>query len=179
MSSDDIGFPKPEKRPKKRRKGMSRSGFTRAMSKRRADFDRLYRWHVRPRYLIDLARRQGRLHRKDDDLPGDTPKVQLENLKWSEMPLCEVRAPDTECAAAGGTVAHQIHHKRGRGRRKVEPHLLVNTDHFAATCPECHEYLHAHPAWARENGWIISRHDKVSGSPEEPPQERGESLGAE
>jgi len=157
-------FPKPPKREKSKPKGLSRTGFNHETNARRSSFDWLYRHHVRPGYFLSVARAQGRLARSDEGIPGETAREKVENLKSSELPLCEVRAPGTECAAKGGHLGVQIHHKQGRGRRKKSPHRLVDTTNMALVCSECHDYIHGHSEWSRSEGWMISRHDKIEGS---------------
>jgi hypothetical protein len=44
--------------------------------------------------------------------------------------------------------ATQVHHKAGRGRNTNK------VDTFIATCHSCHTWIHAHPAEAREKGWL-------------------------
>lgn len=167
-------FPKPERKEKKR-KGLKRSGrlppvrkkgkrrFNKEQHDKRVRFEKLYRHTVRPRYLLDLARRQGRLKRPDEQIWGDTLREKLESLTRLEAPDCEVRAPGTDCEERAGR-ATQIHHKRGRGRRKHEPHLLIDTSLFAGACPECHEYIERNRKWSMREGWILSRHDKIDES---------------
>ncbi len=45
-----------------------------------------------------------------------------------------------------------VHHVRGRNI--PDPHNLLN---LKGLCREHHDFIHAHPAWARENGWMVSR----------------------
>lgn len=168
MSKDDgIGFPKPEPKKKSPRKGLrrgrSRSGFTTPQQRQREEHERLYRTVTRPKYLLDLARRQGRLSVPDDDLPGGTLAEKWSLLMGAEQPRCEIQAPGTECAELGGKPARQIHHRKGRDRRKSDPHLLNDTTYFVAVCGECHEHVESHRSWAYQNGWLLSRTRKDEG----------------
>lgn len=74
-------------------------------------------------------------------------KVRAEYLR--EHPCCEVGLP-----GCGGcdTRMLQIHHKKGR-----IGDLLTNKKYFLTVCYDCHIYIEAHPALARENGWSLSR----------------------
>lgn len=170
-------FPKPERKQKEKkdlkRTELKRTGslptvrkagkrrFSKEQHDKRVRFEKLYRSTVRPRYLLDLARRQGALTRPDEALEGDTPQEKLEALTQAERPRCEVRAPGTSCEKRP-SVASQIHHRKGRGRRKHEPHLLIDTAFFTGVCPDCHHHLEHNPAWARREGYTLSRHDKVT-----------------
>ena len=167
----EPAFPKPEPR-KKEPKGLKRTGslppvrkkgkrrFSKEQHDKRVRFEKLYRSTVRPRYLLDLARRQGRLTRLDDSLPGETQREKLEDLTPQEAPLCEVGAPGTSCREKA-RLATQIHHLKGRGRRKHEPHLLIDTAFFRGVCDECHDWIHHHPTEARREGYSLSRHDTI------------------
>jgi hypothetical protein len=44
------------------------------------------------------------------------------------------------------------HHLAGRGG--PDPHRL---DNLVGLCREHHDFVHAHPAWAYEHGWMRSR----------------------
>lgn len=165
MSDDneDQLFPKPQ-RKKKEAKGLQRGGplkrtpmkrkipsrpkFTTEQQKKRRAFEQTYRKVVRPKYLLDLARAQGRLTTPDDDLPGDTPQEKLALLPAGQQPLCEVD---------GVNLATQIHHKRGRQRRKDAPHLLLDTTYFMGVSPSAHEFIENNRALAYEKGWLIPR----------------------
>lgn len=48
--------------------------------------------------------------------------------------------------------ATSVHHVRGRGRFLLEPKTWL------AVCEPCHRYIHDHPAWAREQGFLQGRH---------------------
>lgn len=45
--------------------------------------------------------------------------------------------------------ATQLHHKKGRGIYLADP------SYFAALCSACHSFIHEHPNWARDAGWLI------------------------
>lgn len=61
-----------------------------------------------------------------------------------ELPLCE------RCDA---NVALHVHHMAGRDGEMVIDHNML-----AGLCPSCHEWVHANPKAATEEGWLISRH---------------------
>lgn len=48
--------------------------------------------------------------------------------------------------------ATSVHHVRGRGR------FLLDAKTWLAVCEPCHRYIHDHPAWAREQGFLQGRH---------------------
>jgi len=60
---------------------------------------------------------------------------------------CEIRA-NGKCEKRG----YHCHHKlmRSAGGRHEEDNLVL-------TCEPCHQYVHAHPNWSYENGWLIRR----------------------
>lgn len=170
---ENVAFPKPkprEKRPHRglkrsglkrsgRLRGRGRSGFTTPQQQERKQHEMLYRRTVRPKYLLDLARRQGRLKGDDDGLPGDDLRQKLVLLPTRSKPLCEVQAPGTGCEGKGGKVANQIHHRAGRGRRKSAPHLLTDTSKFVGICGECHDFCESNREWAYKHGWLERRND--------------------
>lgn len=166
--SDDIGFPKPEPKPKSKPKRLppvrkaGKRNFNAEQHEKRKQHEMLYRRVVRPQFLLDKAREQGRLRLPDDRLEGDTPQKRLRNLPFSQHPRCTVHAPGTGCTEASPNVATEVHHKAGRSRRKAEPHLLTDTTFFQETCPDCHRYIEANPEWASERGLKESRHDRVT-----------------
>ena len=45
--------------------------------------------------------------------------------------------------------ATDIHHTKGRTGE-----LYLNTSHWMGLCREHHRYIHDHPAWAREIGYL-------------------------
>lgn len=152
MADDDhTMFPKPTRRPKRKVK------FNREQARVRIGYERAYRRKARPGYLMNLAREQGRLTLADDEIEGDDLREKLSSLPYAMHPLCEVRAPGTECEARGGKVATSIHHKKGRMKQKHAPHLLTDDRFFCATCDDCHEHIERNRNWARENGWILRR----------------------
>lgn len=64
----------------------------------------------------------------------------LRKLHLQQNPNCEV------C----GEEATEIHHKNGRNGER-----LNDTEFFMSSCRGCHNYIHAHPQEARENGYLI------------------------
>jgi hypothetical protein len=156
---DDQAFPKPPKREKKKRKGLrpvrasGKQHYTTDQRARRKAEDTEYRRFTRPRYLLDLARSQGRLVRSEEALLGSSPQHKLATLRHDELPLCELALPETGCH--GERVAIHVHHRKGRG-----PYLNDPTTYVGA-CPGCHDYVEANRKWAREMGFIESRHEHV------------------
>lgn len=60
---------------------------------------------------------------------------------------CEIHAT----ARCQGRAEH-CHHKlmRSAGGKHTEDNLVL-------TCENCHRYVHEHPNWAYEHGWLIRR----------------------
>ena len=113
---DGIGFPKPKKADRERRKRLGQNDKTRSLK-------RLYRLLVRPAYLAGLAAGQERA--------GD-------------QPLCE------RCEK---NIALHVQHKAGR-----DGELVIDYTMIAGLCPDCHGWVHANPAAAMRDGWMVSRH---------------------
>lgn len=72
-----------------------------------------------------------------------------------DHPGCEANIPRICCCTSV-----EIHHKKG----KIED-LLNDKRFFLAVCRRCHDYIEAHPAWAKEMGYSLSRLAKDSVSP--------------
>jgi hypothetical protein len=54
------------------------------------------------------------------------------------------------CQVCGKAPAFQIHHRAGRiGER------LNDVSMWLAVCLDCHDRIHRHGAWAREQGYLI------------------------
>ena len=49
------------------------------------------------------------------------------------------------------TLSQDIHHQRGRGE------YLMDKTTWMPVCRECHRYIHDHPKWSYEQGWMIKR----------------------
>lgn len=59
------------------------------------------------------------------------------------------------CQRCGGS-GTAWHHRRGRSVRDEHTHDACNG---VTLCDACHAWLHQHPAYAREKGFIVSRHE--------------------
>ena len=57
-----------------------------------------------------------------------------------QKPVCELcnSKPSTQC-----------HHRNGRNGKNY-----LDETTFMALCAGCHEQIHAHPSWARGNGYL-------------------------
>jgi hypothetical protein len=55
-----------------------------------------------------------------------------------------------KCQVCGERAATDIHHTAGRGKSTNDAST------FLAVCRECHNRIHQHPAWARENGYLAN-----------------------
>ncbi|WP_288833730.1 HNH endonuclease [uncultured Corynebacterium sp.] len=60
--------------------------------------------------------------------------------------MCEIMSPDAGCNGR----AEQLHHRKLR--KQGGEHTVENLVHI---CHHCHNYLHAHPAIAYTNGWLV------------------------
>lgn len=72
-------------------------------------------------------------------------KVRAEYMKFHpvcEFPGCKEKARD-------------IHHKAGKIGE-----LFTDANHFMALCREHHSLIELNPAWAKQQGYSISRHAK-------------------
>lgn len=58
-------------------------------------------------------------------------------------PHCEVCVPNI-CQHR----STDVHHAQGRGIN------LCNVNSWVSVCRPCHEHIHQHPSWARENGYL-------------------------
>jgi len=52
------------------------------------------------------------------------------------------------CEACLQRPAEEIHHKEGRGSKTADPTT------FMSICRRCHNWIHANPNRAREEGWL-------------------------
>lgn len=60
---------------------------------------------------------------------------------------CEA-AVDAGCRRKGGHLHHKLMRSQGGGH--TEGNLID-------VCPPCHGYIHGHPAWAYERGFLVRR----------------------
>lgn len=79
---------------------------------------------------------------KKKDLNKIYQKVRAEYLKYH--PVCEFK----ECKEK----ARDIHHKAGKVGE-----LFTDPNHFMACCREHHSLIELNPAWAKQQGYSISR----------------------
>lgn len=54
------------------------------------------------------------------------------------------------CAMCNNAKASDIHHRNGRNGDR-----LNNTVFWVSLCRSCHTYIHDHPGFARDHGWLI------------------------
>lgn len=132
-----------------REKVKGKAGYTTDQRLRRQKEDQLYRRVTRPKYLLDLARRQGHLVRQTSELHGDTMQAKFAGLFATELPRCEAAIHEAGCN--GELPALEVHHKRGRGP------YLNDTSTFVGVCSKCHAYIEANPRWAKEVGLSESK----------------------
>jgi hypothetical protein len=86
---------------------------------------------------------------KQKEADKEYKKVRAKYLK--AHPFCEAKLEGC------GKVSVEIHHKRGRIGED-----LINPDFFLACCQKCHMVIEANPAWAKQNGFSVSRHAKIN-----------------
>lgn len=60
---------------------------------------------------------------------------------------CEA-AVTGNCRRRGGHLHHKLMRSQGG------PHTEAN---LIDVCPNCHSYIHGHPNWAYENGYLVRR----------------------
>jgi hypothetical protein len=57
--------------------------------------------------------------------------------------------------------ADQVHHLEGRDGER-----LTRASMLRATCSDCHDYAHAHPAESYAAGWLVRRNGPMGGDAE-------------
>jgi hypothetical protein len=62
---------------------------------------------------------------------------------------CQVSKDGVRCSRRGSC---HPHHKAGRVGEK-----LYAEEYFLCVCANCHRYIHDHPAWAYDQGYLIKR----------------------
>lgn len=71
-----------------------------------------------------------------------------------------VRARDGACVACGAGGDLDVHHRQSRGMGGTSlPGRAYAPENLLAVCRECHDYIEAHPAWARTKGYRVDRAD--------------------
>lgn len=86
---------------------------------------------------------------KQRDLNKRFAKAKREYLK--EHPFCQ--AGINGCTK----IAIDVHHMAG----KASEELLLDKTLFLAVCRPCHTAIEANPAWAKQNGFSVSRHSET------------------
>lgn len=66
------------------------------------------------------------------------------------------------CERCGQRVASQVHHLAGK-----EGENLVRPKNLGGLCDPCHNWVHANPADARIEGWMLTRHGSPSDTEDE------------
>lgn len=88
-------------------------------------------------------------------VPPEVAEIVIERA----MGMCEIMSRETGC---NGRAEH-LHHRRLRSQGGE--HTVENLIHI---CSPCHTWLHAHPAIAYTNGWLV----KSTNNPREIPFRR-------
>lgn len=65
------------------------------------------------------------------------------NIFLKDWPICQV---------CENRKAVDIHHRRPRS---LFPKLICEPSNFLSVCRCCHSKITDHPAWAKENGWLV------------------------
>jgi hypothetical protein len=92
------------------------------------------------------------INKKSDnqkDLDKKFAKAKREYLK--EHPFCEAKIDG--CTK----VSIDVHHKAG----KASEELLLDKSLFLGCCRHCHTIIESNPAFAKQNGFSVSRHSKT------------------
>lgn len=76
-------------------------------------------------------------------------QAQLDEYKTVRNSFLQMN-PD--CQGECNSKAVEVHHKRGKSGNQ-----LNETADFMAVCRPCHDYIEAHPAWARSKDFTRSR----------------------
>lgn len=81
------------------------------------------------------------------------PRVSKRNRKNFDAYAREATAfkkANSSCEICSGKT-EDVHHRKGRG-----PYLRDQST-WMAVCRRCHDWIHEHPAEAKEKGWLESR----------------------
>lgn len=100
-------------------------------------------------YTVPVVKEVAKVSDSQKEILRQYKKVRAQFLK--EHPFCEAKLP-TVCTK----IATQIHHKKG----KVGSEDYLNPDHYLATCHGCHDVIEKNPAWAKQQGFSVSRLSK-------------------
>lgn len=90
---------------------------------------------------------------KQSDTMKDAMKVYTKKATAYKRlhPICEAKIEGV-CSK----VTTDIHHKKGKSSQE----LLLDEKYWLAVCRKCHQVLEQNPAWAKQNGFSLSRHSK-------------------
>src|SRR5687768_4799524 len=67
-------------------------------------------------------------------------------------PLCAIKAEGCSKLTEG------VHHMRG----KENLEKLMDENYWLPACNRCNNYCESHSAWARENGFKLSKHEPIN-----------------
>lgn len=92
---------------------------------------------------------------KRSPLRRKTPLKKISAKRRSQSRLYEVvkrkfLLQNPRCQICTDRNSLDVHHRNHR-----EGNLLILTSEWLAVCRPCHRRIHDHPAWARENGYLI------------------------
>lgn len=84
--------------------------------------------------------------------PEKKPKKKKQKKKeYSQAREVYLRA-NPICKMCETEFATEVHHSAGRIQD-----LLLDERYWFPLCLECHRYVHDHPKWAYENGYMLER----------------------
>jgi predicted SprT family Zn-dependent metalloprotease len=85
-----------------------------------------------------------------------SPKRRKRLSTWAKVSAERLKQTDGRCEVAAGGCTYWAEDKCHHRKLKAQAH--DNTiENAVAVCRNCHAKLHALPAWAEANGWIITR----------------------
>lgn len=111
-----------------------------------ANYGKYCRLHLS--FSIPSKREINKVSDNQKDLNKKFAKAKREYIK--EHPFCEAKIEG--CTK----VSIDVHHKAG----KASEELLLDKSLFLSCCRNCHTLIESNPAWAKQNGFSVSRHTK-------------------
>jgi hypothetical protein len=100
-------------------------------------------------YTVPVKNEIEKVSEKKKKADKEYSKVRKQYL--AANPFCEAKIADV-CTKAASEIHHQI------GKASEEDYL--NPDYFLAVCRGCHDVIEKSPAFARQQGFSLSRHAK-------------------
>lgn len=98
-------------------------------------------------YTVPEVKGIDKVSEKKKKLDQQYSKVRKQYL--TAQPFCEAKIPDV-CTKVATDIHHQI------GKASEEDYL--NPDYFLSVCRGCHTVIETNPAFAKQQGFSLSRH---------------------